>query len=125
MPDDPRHPDPNADHRLQGLRRWEQWLAGRLSPNAVVREEAAAGEANEAVWRVGFRDGGRARVRVPDRVVRMSEEEFDVLTDRLERIDWIRRLRDAGSPGIRIQREGTIEDVEPDDGTGTTEARGS
>lgn len=122
MADDASSPGTSGGRRVQGLRRWEEWLAGRLSPHGIVRQEASATGSGDAVWRIGFREGGWGRVRVSDRAVRLGEHEFDVLTDRLERVDWIRRLQEARPGGIRILRSGAIERVDPDGGAGENEA---
>ncbi len=45
------HPD-----RAPGLRQWEEWLEGRLSPFWVVQGSGKKLEEDEGIWRVGFPD---------------------------------------------------------------------
>ncbi len=100
--------------RFHGLRRWQEWIGGRLSPHGIVLEDGEDFETSDAIWRVGFRDDTRARVRVTDRAVRLSEEEFDELVGRLEELDWIGLLEAARPGGIRIHADGGIEEVDPE-----------
>lgn len=102
------------NERLQGLLRWEEWLEGRLSPHGIVLEDAEDSETGDAIWRIGFRDDTRARVRVIDRALRLSQEVFGELVTQLEELDWIALLEAARPGGIRIHADGGIEEVDPE-----------
>lgn len=99
--------------RLQGVRRWEEWLEGRLSPNGIVLEDAEEFETSDAVWRIEFRDGTRAKLHVTDRALRLSREESDQIIDLLETVNWLRLLNDVKPGGIRVQADGGLEEVGP------------
>lgn len=99
--------------RIHGLRRWEEWLEGRLSPHGLVRK-APGVQTGDAVWRVGFRDDTRARIHVTDRALRVDDEAFEALVDDLEELDWIRLLKAARPGGIRIHADGGIDELDPE-----------
>lgn len=106
-------PDIDTD-RLHGLKRWEDYLTARIKPWGIVRETGDDPETRDAVWRVGFPDDTRARVRVTDEALRLDEDGFEALVGRLEEADCLGLLRAASPGGIRIYPGGELEELGPE-----------
>lgn len=106
---------PNFDiRRAQGLRRWEEWLTARIKPWGIVRETANEDETRDAVWRIGFPDDTRARVRLTYDALRLGKGDFEELVIQLEEADCLGRLRAVSPGGLRIHSDGRMEEVEPE-----------
>lgn len=100
--------------RLHGLRRWDEWLTARIKPWGIVRETGDDPETRDALWRIGFPDDTRARIRVADEAVRLGEEGFEELTLELEERDWMGLLKTVRPGGIRIHADGRLDEVGPE-----------
>ena len=98
--------------RLHGLRRWNEYLEARIKPWGIVRESDRDPETDDAVWRVGFLDDTRARIRMTESALVLGEAEFEDLVGRLERADHLRRLQTVSPGGIRIHADGHVEEVD-------------
>lgn len=48
-----------------------------MSPHGIVLKDGKDSDTSDALWRAGFRDDTRARVRVTERALRRSGEEFE------------------------------------------------
>ncbi len=93
-------------HRAQGLRQWEEWLEGRLSP-WVVRGSGKTVEEGEAIWRIDLPDEEVRWVHVSERALTALDRRFDEIVRRVEKTSWLRMLV-AVDRGIRIHANGRV-----------------
>lgn len=100
--------------RLQGLQRWDEYLNARLKPWGIVRETADEAETRDAVWRVGFPDDTRARIRIPDETLRLDGEGFEKLVLHLEEVDCLGQLKEVSPGGLRVHPDGELEELDPE-----------
>ena len=101
--------------RLEGIHRWHEWLGDCLSPELDVENCAWEIEDGRTCWHIDFRDGDRALVHVTDGALRLDEDGFEVLVDRLRDGSWYQELLREDASGIRIHPDGRIEPLEAED----------
>ena len=92
-------PDPA---RIDGVRRWDDWLAADLSPHEVLRESSWTPQRNGVSWRVEFRDGGMGRIHVGPLALFLSPDGFARATRRTIEQGMVEELHAADSGIILI-----------------------
>lgn len=99
----------DPERRLAALRRWEEWLGGRLPDAGVERLDPGASGEGEARWRIAFPEGEPGRIHVTPPALSAEGPAFERLTNRLDQEDWRVALR--GWRAIRIHEDGTVEEL--------------
>lgn len=89
------------------ISRWEEWIAGWLSPSRLELVEA---DDDEVVWRVTYPDGSGSEIRIKPAALHCDSDTFRKITERLASRHWVDVVRKHGA--IRIHDNAWIEKVE-------------
>lgn len=92
------------EERLEGIHRWHEWFRRCLSPDPNVKDCSWEIEGGTVSWCIEFQDGAQACVQVTDETLRLSEDDFAGLADRIDNEAWFEVLL-----GLRIHSEGRLE----------------
>ncbi|MFW6206943.1 MAG: hypothetical protein ACOC5J_03310 [Gemmatimonadota bacterium] len=86
----------------------------RVRPWGIVRETGDEPDTHDAIWRIGFPDDTRARIRVTEDALKLDDEGFEALVSHLEEADVLGLLRKVSPGGVRIFAGGELEELGPE-----------